>query len=215
MAVQSVLMERPKRRSQSDPAENRDSVPITQLLRDSEQGSISARDQLLELVYAELQIMARRQMRNERHHHTLSATALVNEAYLKLFRDHGSADPWSGRAGFYAAAGKAMRRILIDHARAKATDKRGGAARDRRDRVSLDVLAAAQELNSDEILSLDRAICRLEEIDERAATVVRLRFYAGLKQDAVAGVLSVSERTVKRDWEFARAWLADALQSGG
>lgn len=188
---------------------------ITQLLKESGEGSAEARNQLLKLVYEELQTIARAQMRGERFDHTLNATALVNEAYLKLFRHSDATEPWSGRSGFYAAAAKAMRRILIDHARAKATKRRGGGPRERRDRVSLDVLTAARDLNPEEFLSLDDAICRLEEVDTRAAAVVRLRFYSGLQQDAVGVVLGVSERTVKRDWEFARAWLADQLHYGG
>lgn len=185
------------------------------MLRASEEGSDQARDQLLELVYTELHSLAKAQMRAERPDHTLSATALVNETYLKLFRkldqSEGAASPWSGRAGFYVAAVSAMRRILIDHARARATEKRGGAASGRRERVPLDVLEAAEELEADVLVSLDEAISRLLEIDERAATVVRLRFYGGLQQAEIGKLLGVTERTIKRDWQFARAWLHEQL----
>ncbi len=189
---------------------------VTRLLAASDNGSEEARDQLLQLIYDELHMLARAQMRNERPDHTLSATALVNEAYFKMFGGSsapgaGSRECWSGRAGFYAAAISAMRRVLTDHARANAAQKRGGPRPERRARISLDVLTAARELDPSDFLSLDEAVSRLAIIDERAATVVRLRFYAGLQQSEVAELLETSERTVKRDWQFAQAWLRDAL----
>jgi RNA polymerase sigma factor (TIGR02999 family) len=188
---------------------------ITQLLSASSSGSSDARDQLLNLVYSELHVLARSNMRRERTDHTLSATALVNEAYLRLFKATGTDElspmEWVNRKTFYSAAATVMRRVLVDHARVNATDKRGGPRRDRGQRVALDVLEAANTLDPQEILALDEAISRLESLDGRAATVVRLRFYGGLENAHVAQMLDVSERTVKRDWEFARAWLRETL----
>lgn len=187
---------------------------ITRLLGESASGSSAARDELLALVYEELRVMALSRMRQERRDHTLSATALVNEAYLRLFRSAGAeagSGVWSDRKSFFTASATAMRRILVDHARARASQKRGGDRRAILDSVALDVLQAAQSLEPEDMLALDDAISRLEELDERAAQVVRLRFYAGLEIAEVAPLLDVSERTVKRDWEFARAWLREAL----
>lgn len=188
---------------------------ITRLLTDSSEGSEEARDKLLELVFSELHMIAQSRMRGERDDHTLSATALVNETYLRLFKSFGDANVdasrWPSRSSFFSAAATAMRRVLVDHARATATKKRGGGRKSVRDRVSIDVLEAVHELEPEEILSLDEAISRLESMDERAASVIRLRFFAGLDIAQAAQTLEVSERTVKRDWEFARAWLRDEL----
>ncbi|MBL9119197.1 MAG: sigma-70 family RNA polymerase sigma factor [Phycisphaerae bacterium] len=185
---------------------------ITRLLRESCEGVESSRDALLSAVHGELLGMARVQMRGERCDHTLGATALVHEAYLRLFRalSPGSAPDWASRSNFYAAAATAMRRILVDHARGRAREKRGGTARPSQ-RISLDVLEAARTTDPETIIALDEAIDRLAAIDARAAEVVRLRFFAGLEQAAVAEILGCTERTVKRDWAFARAWLHDAL----
>ena len=117
----------------------------------------------------------------------------------------------SNRATLFAAAATAMRRILVDHARAKSTKKRGGPRGELGDRIPLDVIEAARTAEPDQILALDDAISRLEHVDERAATVVKLRFYGGLEQSAIGELLDVSERTVKRDWEFARAWLRQSF----
>ena len=191
---------------------------VTRWLEASAEGSEEARDRLLELVYHELHTMARAQMRSERGDHTLGATALVSEAYMKLFRSTAAEGepegllPWANRRRFYGAAATAMRRILVDHARARAMQKRGGPASERGDRMPIDVLEAARSSDPEQILALDDAISRLESVDERAASVVRLRFFGGLTQDRIAEVLGVSERTIKRDWEFARAWLRDVLQ---
>jgi RNA polymerase sigma factor (TIGR02999 family) len=186
---------------------------ITQLIVDSSQGRVAARDRLLDLVYAELHALARSRMRGERGDHTLGATALVNEAYLRLFGDDGSAIPeggWGSRSALFAAAATTMRRILIDHARARTAQKRGG-PRVSSFGVPLDVIEAARTAEPDQILALDEAITRLETIDARAAQVVRLRFYAGLELADVARLNDVTDRTVKRDWNFARAWLRQQL----
>ena len=190
---------------------------ITELLAQSTSGSEEACDKLLTLVYTELHALARSRMRGEGADHTLSATALVNEAYVRLFRatgqEGGDARHWASRSNFFAAAATAMRRILIDHARSKATAKRGGPRRVFASDVMLDVLEAARTLDPAEVLALDDAISRLKEVDDRAAEVVRLRFYGGLEIADVAAALETSDRTVKRDWEFARAWLKDALMT--
>lgn len=170
-------------------------------------GRKSALDELLPLVYGELRLLARSHLRRERPDHTLQTTALVNEAYMRLLGGHEL--PWSDRAHFFRAAAEAMRRILIEHARARNRIKRGGG----RIRVSLSRLNLGNEEELDEILALDEAIGRLEEQDPRAADVVRLRFFAGLSVQETAKALEMSERTVKREWAFARAWLYDHLRA--
>jgi RNA polymerase sigma factor (TIGR02999 family) len=157
---------------------------------------------LLAVVYTQLRAIAARAMRSERTGHTLQATALVHEAYLKLV---GPGDlPWASRVHFYGAAAEAMRRILIDHARARGAGKRGGEARRVEFSGVLD-LAAADDPRR--VLSFDRAFVRLEQEDAQAAAVVRLRFYAGLSVQETALALGVSDRTVDRAWSYARAWL--------
>jgi RNA polymerase sigma factor (TIGR02999 family) len=160
-----------------------------------------APDELLPLVYDKLKAIARRRMDQERTGHTLQATALVHEAWLRLAGDADVA--WSSRAHFYGAAAEAMRRILIEHARSRGREKRGGRAK----RLPLSVVDLASDPDSDQILALDDAIGRLERQDSRAARIVRLRFYAGLSVDETARALDTSRRTVLREWSFARAWL--------
>jgi RNA polymerase sigma factor (TIGR02999 family) len=179
---------------------------VTRLLADGmpPQGRPSA--ELLTLVYEQLRKIAQNRMNEERRDHTLSATALVHEAYVKLV---GNDDVrWDGKAHFFAAAAEAMRLILIDHARKRNALKRAG-----RPLCLSGVADLASDQKIDQAVSLDDAIFRLESEDARAAQVVRLRFYAGLSIDDTAKALAVNPRTVKRDWEFARAWLADALGS--
>ncbi len=203
---------------------------VTRLLAESAEGSEEARDRLVQMVYAELRAIARVQMAGERAGHTLGATALVSEAYLKLFRpaegpggaaggEDGSGDAWgdgwSDRRAFYAAAATAMRRVLIDHARSRLAEKRGGRSRRPSAGFDVDAVAAARALNPSEFLSLDEAMLRLEEVDGRAAQVTRLRFYAGLSVEAAAELMGVSKRTAIRDWNFARAWLHDQLSEEG
>ena len=174
-------------------------------------GDRSAADRLLPIVLEQLRHAARQQLAAERPGHTLSATALVHEAYLKLA---GPRDvPWAGRGHYYAAAAEAMRRILVDHARARAAQRRGGPAA-RRAAVNLDALPdpTSAEENSG-FLILHDAIARLEEVDAKAAAVVRLRYLAGLSIEQTAASLDVSAPTVKRDWAFARGWLREAIES--
>jgi RNA polymerase sigma factor (TIGR02999 family) len=178
---------------------------ITRLLREAGADDPHARDALLPLVYDELKRIARRRMHGERTGHTLQATALVHEAWLRLAGGEDVA--WASRAHFYAAAAEAMRRILVEHARGRERIKRGGGLR----RQPLSVADLAAEADSGEILALDEAIGRLEQEDARAARIVRLRFYAGLSVDETAAALGLSRRTVLREWAFARAWLYRSL----
>jgi RNA polymerase sigma factor (TIGR02999 family) len=184
---------------------------ITRLLHEVSAGDHAAEGPLLDEVYAQLRAMAQKRMAFERKDHTLQATALVHEAYARLVstaRD-GAAIEWKDRAHFYRAAAEAMRRILVEHARRKATGKRGGDFT----HLSLSVCDLAGQ--SEQILSLDDALHRLETEDATAADVVRLRFFAGLSIDQTAEVLGVSDRTVKREWNYARAKLFRLLEDEG
>jgi RNA polymerase sigma-70 factor, ECF subfamily len=180
----------------------------TRLMAAAASGDRTAADRLLPLVYEQLRKAAQLRLSGERAGHTLQATALVHEAYLKLV---GLRDlPWQGRAHFYAAAAEAMRQVLLDHARARGRVKRGGGL----GRIDLDDVATlggpiAEDHRPDreDFVALDDAIRRLGSRDPRMAEVVRLRFYAGLEISEVALLLGVSERTVKNDWAFAKAWL--------
>lgn len=204
---------RPRVRMMADGmAESRpapDEPPLTQLLRRAAAGEPDAADAALPLVYGELRRIARHRMAGERADHTLQATALVHETWLKLV---GMGDAtWSDRATFYQAAATAMRRILVDHARSRSRKKRGGGAA--RDPITLSALAAPQPDLGDAatFLQLDEEIARLEAEDPRAGTIVRLRFFAGLDVDATAATLGLSRRTVLREWAFARVRLFEAL----
>jgi RNA polymerase sigma factor (TIGR02999 family) len=167
---------------------------------------------LLPEVYEDLRAAARNALRGERKDHTLQATALVHEAYLRIAGDRQI--PWENRAHFYAAAAQAMRRILVDHARARAADMRGGPDA-RRAALELSGLPAADsDRESAGFLILDEAIERLEGVDPEAASVVRLRYFAGLSVEDTASALRVSAPTVKRAWAFARGWLKEAIESG-
>ncbi len=179
---------------------------LTRLLGEAAGGDSHAAQELLPLVYEQLRELARRRMTDERAAHTLQATALVHEAYLRLVGNRQV--PWSGRAHFFAAAAEAMRRILIDHARAHRGPKRGNGQRP----VPLSVLDLAVADQSAEILSLDEAVSRLEAVSGDLAQVVRLRFYAGLSVEEAAEVIGVAPRTVERRWAAARAWLFRELE---
>ncbi len=162
-------------------------------------------ESLFARVFAELKQIARQKMSGERPEHTLQATALVNEAWLRLRDQVIEARDNPGR--FYAAAAESMRRILIEHARSRGRQKRGGSLR----KLSLDLVTAAESLDLDQVLAIDSAIESLATVNPRAAGLVRLRFFAGLTEVAAAAALGISERTVRREWTFARAWLYDAL----
>ncbi|HYF15023.1 MAG TPA: sigma-70 family RNA polymerase sigma factor [Phycisphaerales bacterium] len=185
---------------------------ITRLIEDVQRGDDAAGRVLLAQVYDELKRVAQYWMARERTDHTLQATALVHEAYMKLAGERDV--PWSGRGHFYAAAAQAMRRILIDHARARAAGKRGGDGRKAAlSLAGLPDLASPEE--SEGFLILDEALSRLEKAYPQEAEVVRLRFFAGLTVPETAGALGISEPTVKRHWAFARGWLRDAIERGG
>ena len=180
---------------------------VTRLLNLFTEDRPGARSELTATVYGELRSLAARQMAGERGDHTLQATALVHEAYVRLVGDPSLR--WESRRHFFAAASEAMRRILVDHARARGTRKRGGGWRG----LSLEAVDLAREEDRAGILALDEALSRLEGVDARAAEVVRLRFFAGLDVDETVRVAGRSRRTVLRDWAFAKAWLADALRA--
>jgi RNA polymerase sigma factor (TIGR02999 family) len=180
---------------------------ITGLLHDWRLGNQKSASQLMELVYAELHKIASLEMRRERGEHTLQATALVNEAYVRLCA--GSDLPhWNDRAHFFAVAAQQMRRILVDHARRVQSEKRGG------DQVKLELLEGdGGTVGFDErFLAVDEALTRLYALDERAANVIELRFFGGLSETDAAEALGISLATLKRDWDFARTWLASQLR---
>ncbi len=187
-----------------------DSEPsdITRLLEAAGGGDPRAAQELLPLVYDQLRKSAQLQMAGERPEHTLQATALVHEAYLRLVGSHQVT--FESRAHFYVAAAEAMRRILIDHARKRARVKRGGDQK----RISLSAAYLAEEAHAEEIVSVHEAIRRLEKRDRRMAEIVRLRFFAGLSVDETAQALGLSGRSVRREWALARAWLHRELSEG-
>lgn len=173
---------------------------ITNLLNDIREGNKAAEERVFPILYDELHRQAAHFMRSERPDHTLQPTALVHEAYLRIFE--GEPPEWQNRAHFMAVAAQAMRRILVDHARQRHAAKRGGPA------VRVDLLdSLAVSDDGHEILALDEALSRLELWDARQSRVVELRFFAGLTDEESALVLGVSTRTVKRDWSTAKAWL--------
>jgi len=182
---------------------------ITRLLADWNAGDAEALERLAPLVYTELRRIARRQIGREREGHTLQATALVNEAYLRLAGGGGLAV--QDRAHFYAVCAQVMRHVLVDHARAHARDKRGGGAV----HVPLDEAANAAGQGAAELVALDEALRGLEEVDPQKARVVALRYFAGLSIEETAEVLGISPTTVRREWRRAKAWLYRAIAEGG
>ncbi len=183
--------------------------PITVLLRKMQEGDAAAGDQFTIAVYRELRRIAKRSMRGEREGHTLQTTGLLNEVYLRLF-GNGPME-WKDSAHFYATAATLMRRILIDYARAKGAQRRGGGA----DHVGIDEqVLRAREKNLDRFLDLDRALEEFSKIDPRAAKVVELRFFVGFTEAETGHILGICAKTVKRDWEDAQYWLYDRLGEG-
>ncbi|HKP80402.1 MAG TPA: sigma-70 family RNA polymerase sigma factor [Pyrinomonadaceae bacterium] len=178
---------------------------ITELLAEWREGNQSALDELYPLVYDELHRLARRYMSRERKDHTLQTTALINEAYVRMV-DQKNVN-WANRSHFFAISAQIMRRILIDHARRHAYAKRGGGAQ----QVSLEEVAAIAPDQGRELVRLDEALKTLAERDPRRCQVVELRYFGGLNNEEIAGVLHVSENTVTRDWNMARAWLYQQL----
>jgi RNA polymerase sigma factor (TIGR02999 family) len=179
---------------------------ITRLLLDWRGGDRAALERLMPLVYDELRRLARHYLSQERSGHTLQATALVNEAYLRLI-DQQNPD-WQNRTHFFAVAARIMRHLLIDHARAHRYAKRGGGAQ----RVSLDEAVAITPEMSLDLLALDEALTRLATIDERKVVIVELRYFSGLSAEETAEAMSISEITVKREWLKAKAWLYRELR---
>jgi RNA polymerase sigma factor (TIGR02999 family) len=178
---------------------------ITQILRELRDGASGAREALLPLVYAELHAMAHRRLSPGGRDVTLDTTALVHEAYVRLF-DRTQLE-WNDRRHFFSVAAIAMRQIIVDHARRRGAAKRGGELR----RVDLDASNLAIEQQADEIVALNDALSRLSRLDERLGRIVELRFFGGLSVEEVAEVMGLSERTVKRDWRKARALLYQAI----
>ena len=174
---------------------------VTQLLHAWRDGDESALDRLMPMVYDELRRMARRFMRNERKGHTLQTSALINEAYLRLVEREGI--DWQNRAHFFGVAAQAMRRVLVDYARARNYQKRAGNAQ----QVSLDEAVNIAEERAAEIVALDDALESLARFDQRKCRVVELRYFGGLSVEETAEVLGVSVPTVMRDWSTAKVWL--------
>lgn len=200
-----VLMDAHRLAEGGHPAAPRD-PDITGLLHAWRAGDRTAVDRLLPLVYDELRRIAHRQLGRERAGHTLGTTALVHEVYLKLV-DQTRAK-FEDRAHFFAIAARAMRRILVDYARRHQAAKRGGAAK----QVSLDDAALVADERADTLLALDEALVRLGELDERLSRVVECRFFGGLTEEETAVALSVTARTVRRDWVKAKGWLSQELR---
>ncbi len=183
-----------------------ESTEVTQLLGRVAQGDKDSENRLLELVYSELKRLATQAMRRERKDHTLQPSALVNEAYCRLAGTQRI--PWENRRHFYATAAKLMRNILIDYSREHQAAKRGGPDQ-KKIEWSDDLLRV--ENSSATFLALDQALQRLAKIDARQAQIVELRFFGGLSVEETAATMNLSERTVKRDWMVARAWLEAEL----
>ena len=181
---------------------------VTRLIKALTAGREVAADELFPIVYDELRKVARSFMAREKPGQTLQTTALVHEAYLRLLG--GEETSWKDRAHFFRAAAEAMRRILIEQARAKARLKRGGEAQ----RVSFDENLAAVEPRAEEVLALDEALSRLEHQDPAMAQLVKLRYFAGLTVEETAKALGLSQRSVNRQWTAARAWLRVEMRSG-
>jgi RNA polymerase sigma factor (TIGR02999 family) len=178
---------------------------ITQLLSDWSAGDGGALEKLIPLVQPELHRLAQRYMNREREGHTLQATALINEAYLRLV--DVTHPQWNGSAHFFAVAAQVMRRVMVDHARQRRRLKRGAGAV----KVTLDETALVADSRADELLALDEALNGLAAVDSRLCQIVEMRYFGGLNNGEIAGVLKIHPSTVKRDWNVARAWLLTAL----
>jgi RNA polymerase sigma factor (TIGR02999 family) len=185
------------------------SSPVTEWLVAWSAGDESALQRLVPVVHAELRRIARREMRRERPEHTLQTTALVNEAYLRLV-DMGAVD-WNDRAHFFAMSARLMRRILVDHARARRYQKRGGGA----PVVSFDEEVTIAAAPGTDLVALDDALQALAAIDRRKSDIVELRFFGGLGVEETAVALGISASTVLRDWRLARSWLFNELERRG
>ncbi len=178
---------------------------VTLLLKRIREGDCHAESQLLPLVYDQLHRLAVREFKSERSGHTLQPTALISELYLRVIRD--TSIDWQSRAHLYALAVTTMRRVLVDHARGANAGRRPKPGL----RVVLDEAIAYSDERAEDVLAVDEALQQLATWDARQARIVEMRFFGGLSTEEIASVLGVSERTVKRDWQLARAWLASRL----
>lgn len=174
---------------------------VTLILRRWREGDDEAAERLFPIVYDELRRLARSYISRERSDHTLQPTALVHEAYMRMVDQ--SLPSVEDRTHFFALAARVMRQVLVDYARSRNAEKRGGAAH----RLSIDDIELSGEQTAGDLLQLNDALNRLETIDERKSRVVDMRFFGGLSEAEIAGVLGVSEKTVRRDWQFAKLWL--------
>lgn len=206
LRIITCMTERPHQTNGAPHARDVIARDVTRLLSEAAAGKPEAARELLPLVYRSLHDLASKRMREERRNHTLQATALVHEAYMRLV--DGQNIPWDSRAHFYAAAAEAMRRILIEHARRVGAKKRGG---DRKREIAC-VADLASEEGVSEAIEIDAAIEALRAEDSRAASVVQLRFYAGLSIDETAAALNIAPSTVDREWRYARSWLLRRLR---
>jgi RNA polymerase sigma-70 factor (ECF subfamily) len=182
-----------------------DPLQTTKVLQALSQGDASAADRLMPLVYDELRSLAKQYLRQQDPSHTLQATALVHEAFLKLCDKDGT--DWRDRSHFFAVGARAMRSILVDHARGKARDKRGGG----RQRLALDENVMISSRCDEDVLALDEALTKLAQLDQRQSQIVELRFFGGLTVQEVAEVLGISKRTIESEWTMIRAWLRREL----
>jgi RNA polymerase sigma factor (TIGR02999 family) len=181
-------------------------IDITQILSRLKSGDAEAEDVLIPCIYPELRRRAALCLRNERPNHTLQPTALVNEVYMRLLGPRKV--DWQSRSHFFAVASRVMRRILVDHAREHRSEKRGGGA----PILELTDIGALTDEQFDLVLAVHEALLRLSALDERQAQIVEMKFFGGLTEAEIALVLGVSDRTVKRDWAMARAWLHSELK---
>jgi RNA polymerase sigma factor (TIGR02999 family) len=181
-------------------------MEVTRLLAEWNRGDRAALDKLVPLVYDELHHIASRQMASRSGPHTLQSTALVNEAYLRLAAK--STVAWNDRTHFFAVAARIIRSVLVDHARANLTAKRGGGGAIT---LNLETAATATEPREVDLLALDETLERLGQLDPQQASIVELRFFSGLSIEETAGVLGISPATVKRDWTIARTWIFKEL----
>ncbi len=180
---------------------------VTKLLADWSGGDGAALEQLMPLVYEELHRMAKRYMNSQPSGHTLQTTALIHEAYLKLADNPEK--QWENRAHFFAVAAQAMRHILVDHARSRRSEKRGGETQ----MISLEEAAIISNERVEEVIALDEALKSLEKQDARKGRVVELRYFGGLSVEETAEILKISPETVMRDWRFAKTWLLRELSN--
>lgn len=181
------------------------SSAVTQMIRELEAGDARAGDRLLEAVYEELRLLAAARLRHERPGHTLQATALVHEAYLRLLGDNSP--QWSSKAHFFGAASEAMRRILVERARKRVAQKHGGGQAT----VPLDENQISTENESKNLLAIHEALTKFEQADPDKAALVKLRYFGGLSEEQAAAALNISRATASRHWAFARAWLYDEV----